>query len=140
MAFDLNKLKNKQVENNTMYISKFESYLESEEFEDRLQEYLENEIDNNRGVAKLALVVQGSPIDKIKIRLSSIDMLLNYILCDDVSNKIGDLKQYTELIENKLDELKISYKTDYPITADINKVDENTIHKFEYLISLNFDD
>lgn len=139
MAFNLEELKSTKENQDNHYIIKLRSYLDSDKFEDSFQEYLQNEIRNgqNRGI----LIFEISKTDRSEVFLSILtyDISINYEFCHDSQDKIGDLNKYVEVIEDKLDELKLDYRSEYTDNLDFANIAEHYTKECKFMINLNFD-
>ena len=141
MAFDLNSLKNKKEEVDTFYLKKLQEYLNSGTFEEKFQEYLENEIENGSQNGIIMLIVSKTNRVEVFLQFASYDFSISYDFCQDSQDKIGNLKNYIECIENKLDELKLNYKEQFGelYSDEFEHIAEHSTKEYKFFIKLNFE-
>lgn len=139
MAFNLDELKNKKEEFDTQYTNKLKAILDSEEFEDQLQEYLEHEIEEGSNRAILIFEVSKTDRSEVFLELKSYDMSISYEFCQDRQDKIGSISRYLELIENKLTDLKLHFTSDFLTPTDWNNITEHSTTEYKFFIKLDFE-
>ena len=139
MAFNLDELKNKKEEFDTQYLNKLKAILDSEEFEDKLQEYLEYEIEEGSNRAILIFEVSKTDRSQVFLKLLSYNADILYDFAEDRQDKIGSISKYLELIENKLTDLRLKYTSDFLNPTDWNNIGEHSTTEYKFFIKLDFE-
>jgi RNA binding exosome subunit len=118
MGIDIQSLKNKEQNNINNINSIIAYFIETQEFEDKLSNYVENELDRGNNTFKLAIELQeknhttyyGNPIVTLKFNLQdSNTRSIAKKFTDEEEDKINSFLKFIELLAektcNKLEEL-----------------------------------
>lgn len=141
MAFDINKLKNKQQEQDTFYRDVLKGYLDTEDFEDSLQKYLEEQIEKGDRYGELGLTFIKESISRWKIILANKagDHIKRVIAENVLEANLEDFTVYADIVEDKLESLQLSVITDFPTSVVASNTQVNGHLTYKFTIYLDFD-